>query len=84
MQEKNNELYCGNKNYVNYTIAGIFIDTDDVVKIKCYWGDDVKVVYLSPLLGRDGKQNIGGPMSTVVKLEHFWDYFKTMIKPKLR
>lgn len=81
---KNNELDCGKKFYVNYRIAGIFIDKDNVVKIKCYWGDDVKIVYLLPLLGREDKQNIGGPMSAEVKLEHFWDYFKTMIKPNLR
>lgn len=81
---KNNELYCGKKFYVNYRIAGIFIDKDDVVKIMCYWGDDMRVVYLAPLLGRESKQNIGGPRGAEVKLEHFWDYFKTMIKPNLR
>lgn len=75
-----NVLDFNKKLYVNYKMAGLVID-DDVLKIKTFWGDDRKLVYFLELFEK-GSVNIAA--TTIVKLEHFWDYVRTEIFPNVK
>lgn len=74
-------IFFDKKLYGNYRIGGLYVDKEDnVLKIRTYWGDELKEVYWLELFGKS-RVNISGQAQ--ITLEDFIDYLNTVFIPNI-
>ena len=74
-------IFFDKKLYGNYRIGGLYVDKeDDVLKIRTYWGDELKEVYWLELFG---KNRVNISRQAQITLEDFMDYLKTVFIPNI-
>lgn len=82
-EENSQEYYIffDKKLYGNYRISGLYVDKEDnVLKIRTYWGDDVKEVYWLELFA---KNRINISRQARITLEDLMDYLNTVFIPNI-
>lgn len=74
-------IFSDKKLYDNYRIGGLYIDKkDNVLKIRIYWGDELKEVYWLEL---SAKNHINISRHTQITLEDLMDYINTVFIPNI-
>lgn len=74
-------IFYDKKLYGNYRIGGLYVDKEDnVLKIRTYWGDELKEVYWGELFE---KKRVNISRQAQITLEDFMDYLNTMFIPNV-
>lgn len=74
-------IFFDKKLYGNYRIGGLYVDKEDnVLKIRTYWGDELKEVYWGELFE---KKRVNISRQAQITLEDFMDYLNTMFIPNI-
>lgn len=74
-------IFFDKKLYGNYRIGGLYVDKeDDVLKIRTYWGDELKEVYWGELFE---KSRVNISRHAQIKLEDLMDYINTVFIPNI-
>lgn len=74
-------IFFDKKLYGNYRIGGLYVDKeDDALKIRTYWGDELKEVYWLELFER---KHVNISRQAQIKLEDFMDYLNTVFIPNV-
>ena len=74
-------IFFDKKLYGNYRIGGLYVDKEDnVLKIRTYWGDELKEVYWGELFER---KCVNISRQAQIKLEDLMDYINTVFIPNI-
>lgn len=74
-------IFFDKKLYGNYRIGGLYVDKEDnVLKIRTYWGDELKEVYWGELFER---KRVNISRQAQIKLEDLMDYINTVFIPNI-
>lgn len=74
-------IFFDKKLYGNYRIGGLYVDKEDnVLKIRTYWGDELKEAYWGELFE---KNRVNISRQAQITLEDFMDYLNTVFIPNI-